>query len=244
MDDKPEVKIIRFPNGKRARLIETQPTVSINALREWLELPVPRFAIVMHLGALKLDHPMRQRMRNFLKDSVVRFAQDNQAVVVDGGTNAGVMQLMGSAYKALNATFPLIGVTVKNSVTYPGGPGPAKGRWRLNDAHTHFVLVEGNHFGAESQLLVGMARMAGPAGLAIVMSGGDIVRQEIEMHARLGTPIIVIKGTGRYADRLARAKSTSEIRAAFDEGSRLEVFDMQKSSPEALYHLIRRLLLR
>ena len=240
----PKGKNVHFASGKSAYLLEALPTISSSGLLEWLKLPVPRFAIALHLGAMDMMPDYRQKIKDLLKDSLIRFAQDNQALIADGGTEAGVIQIVGEAYEALDANFPLVGITVSDTVTFPGGPPPAEGRWSLNEAHTHFVIVEANDFGAESQLLVGMARVAGRAGLALVINGGGIVRSEIEMHARLGTPIIVLKGTGRYADQLANALPGSEFRAVFDEGSHLEIFDVERQSPEELYHLIRKTLLR
>lgn len=240
----PTLKTVHFPNGRTARLLEALPTISSSQITKWFDLASQRFSIAMHLGAIEMEPEYQEKMRVLLCNSVIKFAQDNQALVADGGTDAGVMQIMGDAYKATNSTFPLLGVTVKNSITYPGGPLPENGRWSLNDAHTHFVIVDADDFGAESQLLVGMARATGGAGLALVINGGGIVRNEIEMHARLGTPVIALKGTGRYADALANAIKTSELRAMFDEGSYLDVFDINRQSPEELYHLIRSILLR
>lgn len=238
----PPIKLLRFPNGKTAQLIEVMPTVSASNVRDWMDIPEMRHAIVMHLGALTMEHG--EQIQHLLQNSVVRFAEESHALVADGGTEAGVMQLMGRAYEAAGATFPLIGVTVKNSVTYAGGPEPSEGRWPLNPNHTHFVVVDADEFGVESHLLVGMASMTGNPGVALVVSGGEIVRQEIEMHAKIGTPVIVLKGTGRYADDLANAETTSQLRQVFDVGSALEFHDVNKQPPEDLYHLIRKLLLR
>jgi hypothetical protein len=60
----------------------------------------------------------------------------------------------------------------------------------------------------------------------------------------MGTPVIVLKGTGRYADELANAPETSLHRAPFNmSATRLEVFDINAQPPEKLYHLIRSVLL-
>jgi hypothetical protein len=115
----------------------------------------------------------------------------------------------------------------------------------LNTTHTHFVVVDANDFGAESHLLVGAARMRGNRGVALAVNGGAIVRSEIEMHALLGTPVIALQGTGRYADELAQADVNSELRQPFLRSmTPLEIFNIETQPPEALYHLLRRLLLR
>ncbi|NJL95133.1 MAG: hypothetical protein HC915_16145 [Anaerolineae bacterium] len=240
----PVMKSIRFGPEKTAQLIETLPTISAVDVVRWFALPALRHTIVVHGGGQAVDRLLHTRLKRLLADSLVRFAEDNPALVADGGTDAGVMEMLGDAYALVNATFPLMGITVGNAITYPGGPPPAEGRFPLNPDHTHFVVLEANDFGAESQLLVGMARSSGPSGLAMVINGGQIVRNEVEMHARLGTPIIAIKGSGRYADDLANAAPGDPLRTPFDEGSYLAIFDMDHETPEALYHLIRRTLLR
>lgn len=239
----PEVKKIVFPNGRVASLLEVIPTSSITDVVQWLDLPPNRLTISMHLGATELAPAQGHILRKLLTQSVIRFAEDNQALVADGGTDAGVMQIIGEAYAEANATFPLLGITVKNTVTYPGGPEPEAERWPLNEYHTHFVIVEANDFGAESHLLVEISRSFGTPGIALVANGGQIVRSEIELHARIGTPVIVLKGTGRYADELAKALPDSELRQPFSQGTRLEIFDVNTQSAEDLYHLLRRIWL-
>src|SRR5690606_19540809 len=105
--------------------IEVLPTVSFLNVLDWLQLPPVRFSIVMHLGGIDMVDTFEAYLRRLLRDSIVRFAQDNHALVADGGTNAGVMQLMGDAYQSVEANFPLVGITAKHAVTYPGGPAPA-----------------------------------------------------------------------------------------------------------------------
>lgn len=238
----PELKKVVFPNGRIACLLEVIPTSSAVDVVRWLDLPPNRLTLSMHVGASEFTP--EKPLKNLLVQSVMRFAEDNQALVADGGTDAGVMQVIGEAYAEAAATFPLVGITVKNSVTYPGGPEPEQGRWPLNEYHTHFVIVEANDFGAESHLLVEISRSFGTPGIALVVNGGQIVRNEIEMHARIGTPVIVLKGTGRYADELANAAPESDLRQPFTEGAVLEIFDINTQPAEDLYHLLRRLWLR
>lgn len=240
----PRLKTIRFGSGRTAQLLEAYPTISANDLTKWLQLPDFRFSIVIHGGAMELTPEKRLFMQHFLRESVVRFAEDSQALVADGGTDTGIMQILGDAYLQANARFPLLGITVSNRITYPGGPTPGPERWALGQAHTHFVVVEGDDFGIESHILVGAARLTGSPGVALAINGGEITRAEIEIHARIGTPVIVFKGTGRYADALASAPTGSDLRRPFEEGGSLVVFDIETQPPEDLYHLMRHLLLR
>jgi|GEM_PF-4391298 len=238
------VKTIQFSNKREARVLETLPTVSANDCIRYLQIPNYRFSIVLHVGALEMDPQTQKDMTLLLRESLVRFAEDNRALVADGATDTGFVKIMGAAYESGRATFPLVGVTVRHQMLYPDEPEQSD-RWYLNDSHTHFVILDGDDFGLESQVLVGLARSSGNYGISIVINGGQITRAEIEMQAALGTPVIVMKGTGRYADALADAEPGSELRLPFEQNATmLEIFDVNRHTPEVLYHMIRRLLLR
>jgi len=240
----PRRKSIRFANGRTAQLLESVATASAQSVVDWLELPSGRFSIVLHGGSANMSESYQNRLTILFRDSLVRFAEDNRALVADGGTDIGLVQVVGNAYQAAKASFPLLGVAVSDAVTYPGGPPPSPDRWPLNPIHTHFVIVDADDFGIESHLLAGLAHIGGNPGVALAVNGGSITRNEIEMHARMGTPVITLKGTGRYADELANAPEASLLRAPFNMSStRLEIFDINAQPPEKLYHLIRSVLL-
>ena len=240
----PRRKSIRFANGRTAQLLESVATASAQNVSDWLELPPSRFSIVMHGGAADMTDAYRDKMTTLLRESLVRFAEDNRALVADGATDTGLVRVMGDAYLHARGSFPLIGVAVSDVVTYPGGPAPGPNRWPLNPVHTHFVIVDAGEFGYESHLLAGLAHIGGNPGVALAINGGDITRSEVELHARMGTPVIALKGTGRYADELANAPEASLLRAPFNmSATRLEIFDTDTQPPEKLYHLIRSVLL-
>lgn len=242
----PQLKTLEFANGKTAQVLETLPTISAHDVCDWLNLPTFRFCVSVHGGAMALPPEEHSAIVAFLRDGLIRFAQDNQVLVTDGGTDTGVNKILGQAYSEAKATFPLVGVTVRGAVTYPNETPPSGAEvFALNSDHSHFVVVDANDFGTESYILVGMARARGNYGVALAINGGGIVRAEIEMQARLGTPVITLKGTGRYADDLAEASIYSNLREPFiSNATTLKVFDIRTQAPEDLYRMIRSLLLR
>lgn len=238
------VKTITFENGQTATVLEALPTISATDCTRALAIAPYRFSIVLHVGALQMSDALRAHTFTILRDGLVRFAEDNGALIADGGTDSGFMAVMGEAYIAAGASFPLLGITIRGSMRYPN-EAEAPNRYPLNAAHTHFVILDADDFGMESQVLVGMSRSSGVYGVALAINGGAITRAEIEMQAAIGTPVIVFKGTGRYADELASAPAGSELRQPFERNAtHLEVFDIQNENAEALYHKLRHLLLR
>ena len=128
------------------------------------------------------------------------------AAIVDGGTDSGVMRVMGRARHAAGAGFPLIGVAAEGTVIVPGKP-PAPGAAALEPHHSQFILVPGDSWGDESPWLsrVAAAVADGQPSLTLVVNGGQITYEDIEHSLQAGRPVIVLAGTGRTADAIAAA---------------------------------------
>ncbi len=165
-------------------------------------------------GASLMDDEALQDTRTLIEEGLVRFAEERQIVVIDGGTASGVMEQIGEARKQTGATFPLLGVAPESQVAYPGHAGSDKTA-QLDAAHSHFVLTDGGEFGAESHTIAMLATAISLdqrlSALGIVINGGQIVRHEVFMRSASGQmtfPILVLEGSGRFADELAEAKHT------------------------------------
>jgi hypothetical protein len=140
------------------------------------------------------------------------------AAVVDGGTDAGVMRVMGAARSAAGARFPLVGVAAEGTVAAPGTT-PAPGRAALDPGHTHVILVPGQKWGDESPWLslVAAAIAGGLPSLVVVINGGAITYDDLGHAIQDGRPALVLDGTGRTADAIAAAahgQGGSDPRAA------------------------------
>jgi hypothetical protein len=172
-------------------------------------------AIAVMGGAALMDDDSTRTIRSGLEDGLARFAQEHGVTVVDGGTAAGVMELLGVARARRGYSFPLIGVTVASRVGWPGhaaaGDDPAK----LDPFHSHFALVDGEDFGDESDLLAGLTLQVASGGgkaLGLIINGGAIVKREAHARAAgpLKMPLLVLDASGRFADELAAAVRAGE----------------------------------
>jgi hypothetical protein len=130
------------------------------------------------------------------------------AAVVDGGTDAGVMRVMGAARFAAGARFPLIGVAAAGTVVAPGEP-PGPDRAALDPHHTRVILVPGDDWGDESPWLSRVADVIadGQPSLALVVNGGAITYDDLGHSIQAGRPALVLDGTGRTADAIAAART-------------------------------------
>jgi hypothetical protein len=178
--------------------------------------PVPVVALVG--GAGGMGEAAQQLLARVLRDVVVPSVGRYGAAVVDGGTDSGVMRMLGRARAERDGGFPLVGVAVEATVRVPGG-GPV-----IDDAaepelhHSHLVLVPGAAWGDESPWLarVADAIAGGHPSLTLVVNGGAITYDDAAVSLERGRPVVVLAGTGRTADVIAdaRAGRAADPRAA------------------------------
>jgi hypothetical protein len=203
-----------------------------------LDLPPYEGIIVVHGGAGNMEVELIGAVRAFVVAGLAPFAQAQHILIVDGGTQTGVSRLMGDARQEIGGTYPLLGVVPHRYVIYPGGPAFDGERIPLNPSHTHFIFVEGDEFGAESELLVGLLRASAKPGLALIINGGDIVLKEVMAHVAQGNCLVTVRGSGRIADKLA--DPASEECADLPSGARLHITDL--GAPQDFARLLARLL--
>jgi hypothetical protein len=129
------------------------------------------------------------------------------AALVDGGTDSGVMRVMGQEREAAGARFPLIGVAAEGTVATPDTSPAPDDAASLEPHHTQIILVPGDAWGDESPWLsdVATAVADGQPSLTLVVNGGEITYDDIEHSLRAGRPVVVLAGTGRTADTIAAA---------------------------------------
>ena len=201
------MQMIEFGDGHAARVARPRRFADVGAAVGELGLEGGLRVLVVVGGASGLDERGKERLRILFSQVIVPVARAWNAVVVDGGTDSGVMQLLGQASRAEGASFPLVGVAVEKKVMLPGDASESGGRRALERHHTHFVLVPGSSWGDESPWLARVATeiAAGVPSATVLINGGEIAFQDVANSVAAGRPVLVIKGTGRAADRIAAA---------------------------------------
>jgi hypothetical protein len=152
-------------------------------------------------------------------ETIAQTAEDLNAVIICGGTDMGVMAEIGQIRWQKRYTFPLVGITPEELVTWPSGPRSTKflwwgtQRWQLESHHSHFILVPGSQFGDESPWLVSAATMLsnGRQSVTILINGGEVSRKDIELSLENGRRVIALSRTGRLADDLARQPDRDKL---------------------------------
>lgn len=167
--------------------------------------PVPVVVVVGGAGGLGADE--LARLTPVITGGLVPAVERAGALVVDGGTDAGVMRLLGEARAARSAEFLLVGVVARGTVRLPAGGPVRDDAEALEPHHTHFVVVPGTEWGEEvpwisrtATLLAGTARS-----VTVLVNGGDIAYRDAAASLAAGRPVLVVAGSGRSADQIARA---------------------------------------
>lgn len=201
--------VIPFDGGRAAFAVHVARRFDPVAVARTLGFDEPRPTIYVTGGAGAMSPEDMQATRNIVEKGLARFAEEHSAVVIDGGTEAGIPVLVGEARRKHRYHFPLVGITPLELVKYPGHD---EGEEALNQAHSHFVLTAGDEFGDESdmisQLTLAFSGSGQKPAIGILINGGKIAREEVYQRTtnnKYGFPLVVIEGTGRFADILARA---------------------------------------
>jgi hypothetical protein len=135
------------------------------------------------------------------------------ALIIDGGTQSGVMAIMGEAVAQHPGTCQLLGIAPKGKIAHPeivGGSAVSDGA-PLEPHHSHFVLVESAEWGGETRTMLELARALNAPIVAILVNGGAIAADEALRSVRNGWPLLVFEGSGRFADELSAAMRNATL---------------------------------
>lgn len=167
----------------------------------------PQPTLVLVGGASGLDDDCQTQVDTLFADVLAPLAQDLGLCVVDGGTNAGVMRLMGRARAYIGGTFPLVGVAPDPLVNLPDRPVTHSDACYLEPNHTHCFLVPGEQWGDESVPLAQVATHCaqGAPTLTLLVNGGNVAWQDAQASMGQGRRILVMADSGRTADAIAAA---------------------------------------
>jgi hypothetical protein len=162
-----------------------------------LEIPHPKTVIVLVGGAGGIGWLDKFPMRKAI-GIIARLAEETQSVVVDGGTQAGIMTEIGRQRKRNKFSFPLVGV-VFDSLLMKEEPQSI-----LDPNHTDFFLVPGDDWGDESGWISKIATSisGNEKSITILVNGGKISRTDVEYSLLENRPTVIMRGTGRLADEI------------------------------------------
>lgn len=207
-----------FANGLTAVGIEVSSYKELAQLSGKLGIRPSRPTVALIGGAGGLQGPKLESLRPLFLNELAPLANDLSANIVDGGTDFGVMRLVGEARAETHGSFNLIGVAAQGTVALPGVADLEGKAVSLDTNHTHFVFVPGSHWGDESPWLARVtgSLASGAASVTLLVNGGETARQDVAQSLALNRRVIVLAGSGRLADELAAGPSLSPLITVVD----------------------------
>lgn len=199
---------IEFPDRKTQCIFPAERLQLSEALSE-LNLE-SGFPVIVLIGGAIEDREALATDRAI--HTIAKLAHEKKILIICGGTDLGVMAEIGQIRSQNRYTFPLVGITLEELVTWPGGPESTKflwwgrKRWQLEPHYPYFILVPGSQFGDESPWIDDAAFVfsKGFHSVTILINGGEISRKDIQLSLERGRPVIALSRTGRLADEISR----------------------------------------
>jgi len=127
----------------------------------------------------------------------------------------------------------LLGIAPKGKIMHPevAGAAAVSDGAPLEPNHSHFVLVESAEWGGETGKMLELARAFNAPIVAILVNGGAIAADEALQSVRNGWQLLVVEGSGRFADDLSAAVRDGQ------SAKSAEVSEIARSGRVTLFHV-------
>jgi hypothetical protein len=193
--------LLTLAGGAAASAVRVDRRDQLIAAAAALGLSAPVLVVVG--GADRMDDGELAGAEPLFREVLAPFAEQRGAIVIDGGTDSGVMRLIGQARGS--SSFPLVGVVAAELATE--SPDSESDAAPLEPNHSHFLFVPGTRWGDESPWLARFATAIanGRPSATVVVNGGDVTLGDAEQSVGAGRRVIAVSGSGRTADTLAAA---------------------------------------
>jgi hypothetical protein len=224
---------ITFANGNRAVAVSAPRDASAKTIIDALGIVSPLAVILLFGGAAGLDDSRKAHLATLFAEGVTPVAADLGALIIDGGTQSGVMAMMGEAVARYPGTCQLLGIAPKGKIAHPEivGASAVSDGAPLEPHHSHFVLVESAEWGGETTTMLELARAFNAPIVAVLVNGGAIAADEALQSVRNEWPLLVLEGSGRFADEVSAAVRDGQVAKS------AEVSEIARSGRVAVFHV-------
>jgi hypothetical protein len=204
---------ITFDNGNQAVVVTAGRDADAQSILKTLDIAQPHALIMVFGGAKGLDDSRKARLVELFTNAIAPAAANLGALVMDGGTQSGVMAMMGEALAKGGRRSQLLGIAPAGKVIYPGDRSDENiaGGALLEPNHSHFVLVESDEWGGETGTMFKVAKALNVPVTTMLINGGQIAGSEALESVRNGWQLFVIEGSGRFADELSAAVRDGQV---------------------------------
>src|SRR6185295_1888521 len=114
---------INFENNRAATAVFPPANAKAEDIIAALRLADHKAVLLVIGGADSIDDRLKPRLTQLFGRGIARAAANIGAAIIDGGTKAGVMEMMGQGVADRGFNSSLIGVAPRGLVAYPGSTG-------------------------------------------------------------------------------------------------------------------------
>lgn len=222
------VEKIKLSNKNKASLLRVPKDIDREKILDNLNLGKPRGVLILNGNTAPFGQEVKESLDRIFF-GLAKFVVDQKVAVITGGTNAGIFSIFGEALeKQGKVTTPIIGICVAGRVNNE----------MLEPHHTHFVLVEGDDWGDETDVMYGLAATLGSnlPSMAIFAGGGEITIEEMLMNVSQRRTMVLLKGSTRSTDAVITAyigesKNDGKLNQIAKDG-KIVVFDINQPSAD------------
>ncbi|OUD12525.1 DUF4231 domain-containing protein [Thioflexithrix psekupsensis] len=241
-----KLETLTFAQGKKAAALQVPLHYDRpENLLSMLNIKSPKAGIILSGGAEKLEAELAIHLSQLFSRGIAKAAANMEALFITGGTDSGIMRLLGRSVDDHGYKTPLLGITPRGccDVLTPANEEKNKSeKIQLEPHHSHFILVDSETWGAETETMFQLAdhlftHERVPL-VTLLINGGELSKLEILRSVRLGIPVIIVEGSGRLADQLADLIQTpphfiqDAILAEIIADGELHVFSVTRSVEE------------
>lgn len=223
-----------FSNGQLAKILTVADDTGYEKALSSMGLYSPTPTLLVIGGASNMATESQAKLLQFFNGPLATLSETLGITVLDGGTDAGVIHMMGQARHHIGGQFNLIGVAPLQRIIFPGessphtvdhsGKSPSQIKEEedydrlcppveLEPHHTHFFLVSGYLWGSESRWLAQFSSvLAGRfPSVTLLINGGQVSVKDLKLNLELGRQVIVVAGSGRLADIIANTITRTNV---------------------------------
>jgi hypothetical protein len=192
-------EIIFETNKNKAIVIKSSINDSAENIINTLDLSINPKSVILVLGGASRSLDTSTNSVSILYpaiDNILQYASDNDAIIIDGGTKSGIMEIVGQRTSELeqNKKPVLLGVVPAGLISLSKSTGEVNkdvdvednDKVLLDPNHSHFVLVEGNRWGDETSKLFEIATaFANNDDISVVVflaGGGEIKKRDALLY--------------------------------------------------------------
>ncbi len=171
-----------------------------------LGIPWPKKVIVLIGGAGGIGLLDQLAVKKAV-EVLARLADEINAVIVDGGTQAGIMTEIGNQRKNHSFSFPLIGVAFDSLLT------KEEPKDILDPNHSRFIFIPGDQWGDESAWIAKIATQiaGGEKSITVLINGGEISQHDVQYSLNEDRHVFIMRGTGRLADEITLTRKVTAV---------------------------------